>query len=186
MFRGFFVCLFKTRDGILGHQFNKSLESFAPCYSRSLLLADFKEIRTLLKNPCQKNRKTRKLESIRDLCFVEQKNDSRKNKYSSPSILEFMPTTSTKNVIQEFHLYIFSLYGETKCLESLLVSNYFMHPNKLKLILSLVQGGGVVLGGGGYPFHKRNAHRYGALISQLRVAKHTLLLNLVSVQCVEN
>jgi hypothetical protein len=69
-----------------------------------------------------------------------------------------------------------------------------MHPNKLKLILSLVQGGGVVLGvggagggvGEGYPFHKTNAHRYGALISQLRVAKHTLLLKVVSVQCVEN
>ncbi len=67
-----------------------------------------------------------------------------------------------------------------------------MHPNKLKLILSLVQGGGVVLGvgglgvGEGYPFHKTNAHRYGALISQLRVAKHMLLLKVVSVQCVEN
>jgi hypothetical protein len=30
-----------TRDGILRHQFNKRLESFAPCYSQSLLLADF-------------------------------------------------------------------------------------------------------------------------------------------------
>jgi hypothetical protein len=59
---------------------------------------------------------------------------------------EFMPTTSTKNVIQEFHLYIFSLF----------VCNYFMHPNKLKLILSLVQGEGVVLGvggGGGWATH---------------------------------
>ncbi len=35
LFRGFFVCL-KTRDGILGHRFNKRLESFAPCYSQSL------------------------------------------------------------------------------------------------------------------------------------------------------
>jgi hypothetical protein len=66
-----------------------------------------------------------------------------------------------------------------------------MTPNKLILILSLVQGGGVVLGlggggGEGYPFHKTNAHRYGALISQLRVAKHTLLLKVVSVQCVES
>jgi hypothetical protein len=30
-----------SRDGILGHQFNKRLESFDPCYSQSLLLADF-------------------------------------------------------------------------------------------------------------------------------------------------
>jgi hypothetical protein len=36
------------RDGILGPQFNKRLESFAPCYSQSLLLADFKENHTLL------------------------------------------------------------------------------------------------------------------------------------------
>ncbi len=36
------------RDGILGHQLNKRLESFAPCYSQSLLLADFKENHTLL------------------------------------------------------------------------------------------------------------------------------------------
>jgi hypothetical protein len=37
-----------TRDGILGHHFNKKLESFAPCYSQSLLLADFKENQALL------------------------------------------------------------------------------------------------------------------------------------------
>jgi hypothetical protein len=35
-------------DGILGHQFNKRLESFAPCSSKSLLLTDFKENYTLL------------------------------------------------------------------------------------------------------------------------------------------
>ncbi len=35
-------------DGILGHQFNKRLESFAPWNSRSLLLADFTENNTLL------------------------------------------------------------------------------------------------------------------------------------------
>jgi hypothetical protein len=35
------------RDGILGHQFNKRLESFASFYSQSLLLADFKENQTL-------------------------------------------------------------------------------------------------------------------------------------------
>jgi hypothetical protein len=38
----------ETRDGILGHQFNKRLESFAPCYSQSLLLSDFKENHTIL------------------------------------------------------------------------------------------------------------------------------------------
>jgi hypothetical protein len=33
----------EARDGILVHQFDKRLESFASCYSLSLLLADFKE-----------------------------------------------------------------------------------------------------------------------------------------------
>jgi hypothetical protein len=32
-----------SRVGILGHQFDKRLKSFAPCYSQSLLLAYFKE-----------------------------------------------------------------------------------------------------------------------------------------------
>ena len=36
------------RDGILGHKFEKRLGSFAPCYSQSFLLADFKENHTLL------------------------------------------------------------------------------------------------------------------------------------------
>jgi hypothetical protein len=36
------------RNGILGHQFEKGLESFAPCYSQSLLLVDFKENYTLI------------------------------------------------------------------------------------------------------------------------------------------
>jgi hypothetical protein len=35
-----------SRDGILGHQLNKRLDSFAPCHSQSHLLADFKEIPT--------------------------------------------------------------------------------------------------------------------------------------------
>jgi hypothetical protein len=38
----------QARDGILGHKFEKRLESFAQCYSQSLLLADFKENHTLL------------------------------------------------------------------------------------------------------------------------------------------
>jgi hypothetical protein len=52
---GIIVVLF--RDGIHGHQVNKRLESFAPCYSQSLLLADFKE------NPYRKIRETKKLVS---------------------------------------------------------------------------------------------------------------------------
>jgi hypothetical protein len=36
-------------DGILGHEFDKRLESFAQCFSQSLLLTDFTEIHTLLR-----------------------------------------------------------------------------------------------------------------------------------------
>ncbi len=35
------VILTETRDGILEPNFNKRLEAFAPCYSQSLMLADF-------------------------------------------------------------------------------------------------------------------------------------------------
>jgi hypothetical protein len=42
-----FHFLFYTLDEILGDQFNKRRESFAPCYSQSLLLADFKENHTI-------------------------------------------------------------------------------------------------------------------------------------------
>ncbi len=31
----------RSRDGILGHQFNKRLEFFAPCYSQSLTTGGF-------------------------------------------------------------------------------------------------------------------------------------------------
>jgi hypothetical protein len=57
---------FLSRDGILGHHFNKRLGSFAPCYSQSLQLADFKENHSLFlfKNPFKKIRGTRKRESI--------------------------------------------------------------------------------------------------------------------------
>jgi hypothetical protein len=43
----------KCRDGILGHKFNKRLDSFAACYSQSLLLADLKKIMLFsgFKNP---------------------------------------------------------------------------------------------------------------------------------------
>jgi hypothetical protein len=38
-----------SRDGILGHKFDKRLESLALFLSQSLLLADFKENYTLLR-----------------------------------------------------------------------------------------------------------------------------------------
>jgi hypothetical protein len=39
----------RKRDIILGHRFNtKDSWPYAPCYSQSLLLADFKEYHTLL------------------------------------------------------------------------------------------------------------------------------------------
>jgi hypothetical protein len=56
-----------TRDGILGHQFNKKTRVFAPCYSQSLLLVDFKENQAPLwfSNLLQKNpRDKKKLEFI--------------------------------------------------------------------------------------------------------------------------
>ncbi len=55
------------RDGILVDQLNKRLESFAPCYSQSLLLADFKEkiySSLVLKILTKKIREKRNLESI--------------------------------------------------------------------------------------------------------------------------
>jgi hypothetical protein len=66
-----------NRDGILGHQFDKRLESFAPCYSQFILLPDFKDNHSLLcfKNSFKKIRETRKLESIQEKHFVERKNE---------------------------------------------------------------------------------------------------------------
>jgi hypothetical protein len=62
-------------DGILGHQFDNRLESFASCYSQSLLLTDFRENHTLLwsSKTIQKIQETRQLESIHQLHFVEWK-----------------------------------------------------------------------------------------------------------------
>jgi hypothetical protein len=53
------------RDGILRHQFNERLESFALCYSQSLLLADFKENNTLHGLKIL-TKKSAKLDSIHD------------------------------------------------------------------------------------------------------------------------
>ncbi len=51
----------QARDGIRGHQFDRILESFAPCYSYSLLLVDFTEKQILstlfLKIPTKKSAK---------------------------------------------------------------------------------------------------------------------------------
>jgi hypothetical protein len=44
----FTVSLKNPRCGILRHQFNRRLESFAPSYSQSLLLADFRENHTFV------------------------------------------------------------------------------------------------------------------------------------------
>ncbi len=62
----------EARDGIHGHQFNKRLESFAPCYSQFLLQADFKENHTLLwfKKSYKKFSETRKPESIHELHLI--------------------------------------------------------------------------------------------------------------------
>jgi hypothetical protein len=63
----------------------------APCYSQSLLLADFKENHAL---PYKKIRVTRKLESIPEKHFVEWNNEGRKlDKNWSLRRLKFMPKT---------------------------------------------------------------------------------------------
>jgi hypothetical protein len=51
-----------TRDGILGHQFDKRLESFAPCYSQSFYWRIFKENQTILwvQKYIQKNSRNKK------------------------------------------------------------------------------------------------------------------------------
>jgi hypothetical protein len=64
-----------SRDGILGHQLNKRLESLGPCFSQSLLLADFKEKKTILfsgfKKSLQKN--PQEFQVYQDQHFVERK-----------------------------------------------------------------------------------------------------------------
>ncbi len=53
-----FFVQYITWDGILEHQFSQKSQVFAPCYSQSLILADFKENNN---NPYKKIRETRKL-----------------------------------------------------------------------------------------------------------------------------
>ncbi len=71
-------------------KYNKRLEFFAPCYSQSSLLADFKENHTLLwfTKPFKKSAK--------------QENQSLF--MNSLRRIMFMPKTSTKNAVQEFYL----------------------------------------------------------------------------------
>jgi hypothetical protein len=72
------------------------------------LLADIKENHTLLwfyKN-LQKIRETRTLESDHEYHFIERENEGRKTRQEieSEKTRVLCPETSTKNVVQEFHL----------------------------------------------------------------------------------
>jgi hypothetical protein len=72
----------------------KMLESFAPCYSQSLLSADLKKplLVSGFKNPYKKICEPKILKSIHEQNFVEGKNKGRKpEKTSSLRRLEFMP-----------------------------------------------------------------------------------------------
>jgi hypothetical protein len=58
-----------SRDGILGHQLNKRLESFAPCYSQSLAILKKTILFSGFKNNTYRYKKiseTRKLEFIHE------------------------------------------------------------------------------------------------------------------------
>jgi hypothetical protein len=91
-----------TRDGILGHQINKRLESllhairsaffcFWRILKKTILFSDFKK--SLQKNP--RNKKTR----VSSFCRTE-------NKGRKPDKnLSLCPETSTKNAVHEFHLW---------------------------------------------------------------------------------
>jgi hypothetical protein len=70
--RGAAVGLRVYRDGILGHQFDRRLESFVPCYSNSLLLAVFTENYNLLgfSKSIQKNPRIGVYLSIEQSCTL--------------------------------------------------------------------------------------------------------------------
>ncbi len=90
-----------TWDGFLGNEFDKKLESFAPCYSQSLLLAGLTENHTLYSgfitpykkslfmNIILKNRKTRGENQTKTRVWGESSS---------------CPETSTKTAVQEYHL----------------------------------------------------------------------------------
>jgi hypothetical protein len=79
---------------------NKRLESFAPCYSQSIL--PWRILTEIIlfcgfKKPYKKIRETRKPKSIHEKHFVERKNEGRKpDKDSSLRRLEFKPTNLDK------------------------------------------------------------------------------------------
>ncbi len=76
----FFVLFSIARNEILGHRFNKRLESFALCYSQSL-------------------------QWIHDQHFVDGKNEGRKpDKESRVRILESLLRNLDKYYVHEFHL----------------------------------------------------------------------------------
>ncbi len=67
------------------------------------------------KNPFERIRETKKLESIHEYHFVERKNEGRKrDKNSSLRRLEFVPRKANKNAVQEFHLWS-SLLIQVRC-----------------------------------------------------------------------
>jgi hypothetical protein len=82
---------YEDRDEILGHQFDKRLESFAPCYSTCGFYR--KPYSTLvLKIHTKEIREKGNLESIHEKHFVERKNEGRKpDKNWRLRRLEFMP-----------------------------------------------------------------------------------------------
>ncbi len=100
-------------NGILGHQFNKRLESFAPCYSQSLLQADFEEKLTLLwlkKIPYKKfaKQKNSSLFMIA-FCRTEKVRVTTRQKNLVWEDSSLFPETSTKNADQICEKYIHGL-----------------------------------------------------------------------------
>ncbi len=87
------VWFWKLPDGILGHQFNKRLESFSPCFHRPFYWRMLKKTKVFsgFKNPYKKIRETKK---------TRKNKDRKPDKNLSLIRLEFMP----RNAVQEFYL----------------------------------------------------------------------------------
>jgi hypothetical protein len=75
-----------ARDGILGHQFDKGLESFAPRFLQSLLLG--KPYSTMILKIHTKNQRSKKTQVYSLMAFSRTK---KPNKNPSLRILELMP-----------------------------------------------------------------------------------------------
>ncbi len=90
-------------DGILGHQVNKSLESFARCYSQFLLLAEFKKIILFsdFKNPYKKNLRNKKsrVNSWIAFCRTEKWGYKTRQKLESEKTQLYAKTPQLKNSI---------------------------------------------------------------------------------------